>query len=37
MTSLSHCYKSHDMVTVTVTGHKEAIKESRRQWKDDII
>jgi len=36
MTLLSQCHKSHDTVTVMVTGHK-IIEEGRRFWKDDII
>jgi len=30
MTSLSHCHKSHDTVTVIVIGHKIAIEKSRK-------
>ena len=37
MALLSHYHKLHDMVTVTVTGDKVAIEESRRLQKNDVI
>jgi len=36
VTSLSHCHRSHDMVTVTITSHEIAIEGSRRFWKDNV-
>ena len=30
MTLLSHCHKSHDTITVIVTGHEIAIEKSRK-------
>ena len=32
-----NCYKSHDTVILTVTGHNVAIEGSKRVWKDNII
>ena len=37
MTSLSHCHKSHDIVTVIVTDHKIALEKSRRFRKNDVM